>query len=83
VLPTLWSAAAGRRAPILPVLREILEPVARPTPVSYSRRMAGLVVDWAVLCAVVTPLWLWIAGSGGPNAEGAAGIVVGNVVFDV
>jgi uncharacterized RDD family membrane protein YckC len=60
-----------------------LEPIARPAAASYPRRMAGLVVDWAVLGVVLVPLWLWIDGSGGPGADEAAGIVVGNVLLYV
>jgi uncharacterized RDD family membrane protein YckC len=60
-----------------------LDPMARPAPASYARRMAGLAIDWAVLGAVVAPLWLWIDAPGGSDADDAASIVVANLLFYV
>jgi uncharacterized RDD family membrane protein YckC len=45
--------------------------------------MLALAVDWAILLAVVTPIWLAIAHSDDPNAHDAADIVVLHILMYV
>jgi uncharacterized RDD family membrane protein YckC len=49
---------------------------APPPPAAYVRRMLALVIDWAILLAVVAPIWLAIANSDDPHPHDAADLVV-------
>jgi uncharacterized RDD family membrane protein YckC len=45
--------------------------------------MLALAIDWTILLAVVTPIWLAIARDGDANARDGADFLVGNILMYV
>jgi uncharacterized RDD family membrane protein YckC len=58
-----------------------LTPLHRPAPASYLRRMAGLTIDWLLLGALMVPVVWLVLSTGDPQADEAAGYIVGNILI--
>jgi uncharacterized RDD family membrane protein YckC len=83
--PSFCRACGTRYPPVdglsfCPTCGTPVVPPAPPVPTGYLRRMTGLVIDWLLLGALVSPIALWFSSMNDPTADEGAFYVIANLL---